>query len=503
MPYHDGDHELEALFTLSLEMLCIAGVDGYFKRVNPAFERTLGYSAEELCSRPFVEYVHPDDREATRREIERLRSGQESVSYENRYQTRDGSYRWLSWTARPQGGRIYASATDVTERKRAEDRFRRLLESAPDAMVIVDQAGTIVLVNAQAERIFGWRRDELVGQSVELLVPGRLRGAHAAHRVAFAGHPHPKGMGDRPELSAVRKDGHEFPAEISLGPIQTDEGLLISCAIRDLTERKRNEKALRDREVQLLAAQRIQQYLLPRAPPALQGFDIAGAMHPAEFAAGDWFDYIPLPGNAVGIVIGDVAGHGFGAALLMASTHAHLRSFAQACDEVGEALTRTNRALAREIEPDRFLTLLLARLDPARRSIEYVNAGHPPGYVLDPQGRIKATLDSTELPLGVDEEVKYRSSGSLVLEPGDVVLLLTDGVLEAESPDGRPFGVDRALDVVRCHCDQSAAEMIDALYEAVLAHSARESQADDITTVMVKVDVDRTAKPYLRMCAGL
>ncbi|MCR4415652.1 MAG: PAS domain S-box protein [Thermoguttaceae bacterium] len=634
MPYPDADHELETLFALSLEMLCIAGVDGRFRRVNPAFERTLGYSADELCARPFVELVHPDDRDATLREIERLRSGRETVSFENRYRTRDGSYRWLSWTAKPQGDRIYASAADVTQRKRAqetlrrskqryrqlleaittyrytveiengspactvhspgclaatgyspddfrrnpflwiemvpeedrplvrrvvnevlcgkeapplehrivrrdgtirwirstfvlhredadrlvrydglvedvterkqaEERFRRLLESAPDATVIVDQSGKIVLVNAQAERVFGWPRDELLGQSVEVLVPGRLRHAHAAHRVAFAGHPHVKGMGERPELSAVRKDGREFPAEISLGPIETDQGLLISCAIRDLTERKRNEKMLRDREVQLLAAQRIQQYLLPHAPPALEGFDIAGAMHPAEFTAGDSFDYIAMPGGAVGIVIGDVAGHGFGSALLMASIHAHLRSFAEACDEVGEALTRTNRALAHEIEQDRFVTLLFGRLDPARRSIEYVNAGHPPGYVLDAEGRIKATLDSTELPLGIDEETRYRSSGSLVLEAGDVVLLLTDGVLEAESQVGEPFGVDRALDLVRRHRDKSAAEMIDALYEAVLAHSAPENQADDITVVIVKVDADRTAKPYLRTYAGL
>src|SRR5690554_2818918 len=97
------ESELERLFDLSLQMLGIAGVDGRFKRVNPAFEKTLGYTAEEFLSRPFVEFVHPDDREATRHEIEKLAAGIPTVSFENRYRTKDGAYRWLAWTAVPQG----------------------------------------------------------------------------------------------------------------------------------------------------------------------------------------------------------------------------------------------------------------------------------------------------------------------------------------------------------------------------------------------------------------
>jgi PAS domain S-box-containing protein len=114
--------DLDHFFSLSLEMLCVASLEGYFKRLNPAFERTLGYSLEELQSQPFLDFVHPDDREATLAEVATLASGVETISFENRYRCKDGSYVWLAWTSRPsiEDGVLYAAAHDITERKRAE-----------------------------------------------------------------------------------------------------------------------------------------------------------------------------------------------------------------------------------------------------------------------------------------------------------------------------------------------------------------------------------------------
>jgi PAS domain S-box-containing protein len=152
-------------------------------------------------------------------------------------------------------GRVGMSAIrDMSFRRKAEQKFRGLLESAPDAIVIVDTAGTIVLVNSQAERLFGYPRAELLGQSVDVLVPERYRGTHGLHRTKFVADPNLRPMGAGLALSGRRRDGSEFPVEISLSPLETEEGMLISSSIRDISDRRRVEQALHEKNLELQRA---------------------------------------------------------------------------------------------------------------------------------------------------------------------------------------------------------------------------------------------------------
>src|SRR5262249_34390860 len=156
-----------------------------------------------------------------------------------------------------------------------------------------------------------------------------------------------------------------------------------------------------------------------------------------------------------------------GAALLMAVARAYLRACAGSCSQVGTILERVNTLLLPDVEGDRYITLVLASVDPRRRTLVYASAGHATGYVLDGAGRVKRALDSTAVPLGIVPEVRVPTGGPVALEPGDLVLFLTDGVADARDPQGQAFGHQRALDLVRVYRRASAAQVVENLYHAV------------------------------------
>jgi serine phosphatase RsbU (regulator of sigma subunit) len=257
---------------------------------------------------------------------------------------------------------------------------------------------------------------------------------------------------------------------------------------RQMTMRRQAEAELREREMQILAAQRVQKHLLPTKAPVLPGFDLAAANFPAEFASGDYYDFIPLPDRHLGIVVADVSGHGLGPALLMASTQAFLRSMAQEHRDLSEILTRANRFLLETIGDDGdFVTLFFGQLDPRTRHFTYASAGHPSGYVLTAFGEVKECLPSTDAPLAVAPQSEFPCGKRVALEPGEFVLLVTDGILEARSTEDVPFGEERLLTVVRESCDRPAAEIIQRLEHAVREFCGRESLDDDVTLAVLKV----------------
>jgi sigma-B regulation protein RsbU (phosphoserine phosphatase) len=461
---------------------------------TPGCLATTGYSPEEYASDPnlWIDMVHAEDRQAVRGQISDVLRNECVPPLEHRILHKDGRIRWVRNTVVAHfddGGvltRYDGLIEDITDRKRTEQRFKRLLESAPDAMVVVDDSGKIVLVNRQTEQVFGYSREELLGRSIEILVPERFRGRHPRQRADYAANPELRPMGTSRELHALRKDGSEFLAEIRLSPLDTEEGMLVTSAIRDITQRKKMEESLREREAQLLAARRIQQQLLPQKSPQVPGFDIAGGSYPADYVGGDYFDYLRMPDGSTGIVVADVTGHGLPAALLASSTHTLFRSLAHHHQELPEILTLANSILIEETEDDYFVTALLGRLDPKERSFLYASAGHPPAYLFDEFGDVKACLKSTAPFLALSTEFDFPTGGPYFLKPGEVLLLVTDGIFEAMSAGGEFFGVERMLEFVGSRRHLSAGEIVAGLYREVCEFIKPAEAMDDITAVVVK-----------------
>lgn len=243
------------------------------------------------------------------------------------------------------------------------------------------------------------------------------------------------------------------------------------------------EKLLQD----MRAARRVQQLLFPQKSPSYVGLDIAGASYPAAATGGDYFDYIPSADGFLDIVIGDVSGHGLGPALLMCSTRAYLWALALARAGIDEVLTLANRALSADMDGSHFVTLLYARLDPTRLSLNYTSAGHLPGYVMNAAGDVTSTMESTGVPLGVIEDSEFPPGPSINLLPGDLILFFTDGVIEGEAPDGTCFGTERALQVMRDNRSSGAAELVKALHDAVREFTQQASLEDDLSAIVIKV----------------
>ncbi|HEY5315700.1 MAG TPA: SpoIIE family protein phosphatase [Pirellulales bacterium] len=266
-------------------------------------------------------------------------------------------------------------------------------------------------------------------------------------------------------------------------------------ALRYAIERQKRrhlEACIRSTNVELRAAREIQQRLCPASVPVLRGYELAGAWHPAQATCGDYYDFIRMGTRFLAIAIGDVCGHGLGPALLMAETRACLRTLATTDMDVAEILTKINQLLTEDLAGERFVTLLLARLDLQSRDLVYAGAGHQ-GHLLEASGHF-ALLDSTSQPLGLDRDLVVACGVERRLQEGELLLMVTDGVHEALSPDGEMFGMERVLRLIGDHCSEPAQTIVDHLHAAVQVFSAGAPQADDFTAVVLKV-VDVAAAP--------
>lgn len=384
--------------------------------------------------------------------------------------------------------RVRASQREAKQAlQESELRLRLLWETCPDAVILMNPGGQIQYANPAVQDVFGYAAEEVSGQGLELLQPERLRGAHRAAIARYLQTGAKKLNWRATETLGRRKDGAEIPIEVSFADITLKGDRLFVGFVRDITERKRAERELRENQEQFRVAREIQQRLFPKSAPSLAGLDIAGASYPAEATGGDYFDYLPMLNGCLGLVLGDVTGHGVGPALLMAETRAYLRLLAGRREDPGEILTLANRILAEDVGSERFITLFLARLDPAARTLVYASAGHHAGYIFDVHGRPRLTLPRTEIPLGLRGGTQYVSSAEHQLVAGDLLLLVTDGIDESMSLANEIFGDTRTAEVVRRNRDKPAREIVECLYQAVRDFAQGSAQLDDVTVIVLKV----------------
>lgn len=258
--------ERDRFFTLSFDMLCISGVDGFFKQVNPAWEKNLGYTPAELIAQPFLSFVHPEDQARTVAEAELIATGFPTIGFENRYRCKDGSYKWLSWTSVlfPEEGLVYSVARDVTVRKQTEQQLKQqaatlqrqanLLELAYEAIIVRDAQGAITYWNRGAELTYGWTRQEARGQVTHAFLQTRTPEAITNLDATVLQQKSWQG-----ELIHTRKDGRQIVVESRQVLIRDEQGIVTGFleVNRDITERQQAEAEIRQLNATL--EQRVQQ----------------------------------------------------------------------------------------------------------------------------------------------------------------------------------------------------------------------------------------------------
>jgi serine phosphatase RsbU (regulator of sigma subunit) len=268
--------------------------------------------------------------------------------------------------------------------------------------------------------------------------------------------------------------------------------LVVYVIRRHIEQRERLAKTVRQQRDDLLKdvelAGQVQRLFLPSAKPAIPGLEISGMMHPAHGVGGDYYDYFPVDAHTTQVVIADVAGKGVPAALLMSATAAAMRLEANHDRNMLEQVERLNTGILSVSDSDRFVTLLVAEIDAQRRTLRYVNCGHNPALLFRAETGALSLLNSSCPPIGLSAE-ETCDLASEDLMAGDVLVLYTDGVTEAENRLGEEFGMERLSAAVRSGSSLSPEDLMSNIYNAA-ADFCGDDFNDDITILVVKCDFD-------------
>ncbi|CAL9613135.1 hypothetical protein SUDANB108_05699 [Streptomyces sp. enrichment culture] len=497
---------LRAFMDHTPAVVFIKDLEGRYLAVNTTFEQSLGLSRDQVLGRRDQD-VMPSAlaRRARASDLAMLASGR-PLQRQEVLTLPDGPREFLSslFPISDASGTTYAVGgvvTDITERvaaqrevERSHRRFTALLESAPDATLITDGDGTVVMANRQVRRLFGCAPEELAGTRVVGLVPAARRRRHAALLGAYLRLRDPRPTVLDRDLYGMRRDGSEFPVEVSVSRLQSERQTLVVLTVRDITERRRLEAERAERyEQQRRVAYTLQHSLMgepPRLPhlPSAHRY-LASVQDPG--VGGDWFDVIPLDGRRTGVVIGDVMGRGLEAAAVMGQLRAASHALARTGAAPGALMTGLD-AFVGDLA-DQLVTCLYLVIDQAAHRVTLCSAGHLPVIVLPPGGHARRLRAPVGVPLGVNDSSGVRlrfEEATHPLPPGSTLALYTDGLVERPGTDidARIDDLARVLDRELAGAradpqtlDRAAARLVGALTPDAASHD------DDVTLLLLGV----------------
>jgi sigma-B regulation protein RsbU (phosphoserine phosphatase) len=457
--------------------------------------RQVGYRAEDFINGriEFKNIVHPDDSDRVGAEI-RAYAEQDVEAYTQVYRVVDpsGQVHWVedqtSVVRDEAGNKIFNQGIliDFTRRKlvedalrKSEEKFRRIVETAGEGFVLLDEDLIITDVNDAYCRLLGYARDEILGKRPVDFASDAFGQFVLANRDAIMAKEYRTFEG-----TLVTKAGRQVPILIHGNTLRGDKGEVIGnmAFVTDLSEQKKA----------LALAGEVQKSLLPHTKPLVSGFDVAGRNISCDEIGGDYYDFFwrrENPEAPFSIVVGDITGHGVDAALLMTSARAFLRMRAAQPGSLAEIITEMNRHLARDVlDMGRFMTLFFMIIDPRQRRLEWVRAGHDPALLYDPELDRFEELKGSGLALGVDPEMRYGQYLKEGLLKDQVIAIGTDGIWEAFNQAGEMYGKERFRAVVRRNARGSAAEILNAVFEALDQFTLGQKTVDDITLVVIKVE---------------
>lgn len=494
------DHDLASIVQDLLDntssVIYVKDLEFRYLMINRQYETLFHVSRTGVLGKTDFDIFSSDAAERFRaNDVKVLESG-ESLQCEEEAPHDDGPHHYISlkFPLRDASGGIYAVAgisTDVTDRIRAaremkslQDRHELILDSIGDGICNLDAQGRIVLLNPAAERMLKWSTEELRGHCHSQILANGVLFNHQGRPAA------PKSDGrianDKTATPVEgarfrRRDGTVLPVECIVALIH-DAGVHVGAvvAFRDTTDRKKQLEA--QQEIQ--TARRIQDSLYPTSLPQIAGFEFAAISVSCSNACGDYYDFIPWGEDRWGITVGDVSGHGLGAALEMVETRAILRTTMLTEPDPVQCMTRLNKILTEDLPEDMFVTLFLAQLDTRNRTCSYASAGHE-ATLVRAGGEIRR-LESTGTVLGLYETARFYGANPIQFYSGDVLLIATDGLAESISLNQELFGRRRIEDLLRSNQALSASEILSALLKAVEVFRDKSPQRDDITAVVIK-----------------